>query len=135
MTGRSIQNYNVLEAPRPAPSVPELFYEMTLEEALEVEVQILRVRKTLGWIARNRPLLLEQLMGSTEPGSREFSAICLVYEAFERRVKAVTKVRNNELQESTKRGIRRNQRRHFHAEVKPLSRSNPNALFRGPQAC
>src|SRR4028119_1346389 len=58
-----------------------LDYDITLTQALAMEVRIGGELRTLAWVAENKPKRLEFLMQTVEPGSVLFAAIVLVYDA------------------------------------------------------
>lgn len=66
------------------------------KRASETVVSVGRARVELGWLARNNPVELEHLMDSCPPDHKDFWAITLVYERYEKRIRnSVSKHRSD----------------------------------------
>lgn len=109
--------------------IPEIEYNLTVEQALELEVPYERVRKTLGWIAKFRPVALEGLMDKMEPGTKEFWAVCLVYNHYLAVTLVAVNLANRKVQMRTKEGIANGQKRKtWHCSPNPRPRIRPEVL-------
>jgi hypothetical protein len=89
--------------------VPELAYDITLDEAEKFETQVsfgnYKLWKTFKWIALHRPLVLEAIVDQGSPGTVEYWAACLVYSAYESTIRPAIEGRDRHIQQACLEGI------------------------------
>lgn len=82
--------------------LPDLFHDISLEEALTYEMKFMfrgkRHQHSLWWIVHNQVGVLEHLMNFMTPGTVEFSALCKVYETYELQVREAIEPKNRKRQ-------------------------------------